>query len=194
MMLSHQSIRERLAIPPDGSWRRLVIDPCTDEMLQGCSVDLHLGATLKVYTGPQMDTHRDNSPWWQELPPSDAVRRPDGRSAWVVQPERFYLGVLEQYLQIPEDVCGQLGGVSTRARDGVVIHQQAGLLDPGWYGCATLEITVACPHTVLYAGQRIAQVTFTLLDQRTTRPYRGRYLGDRTPQPAILEMETRHVR
>jgi dCTP deaminase len=182
--------RRRLA-----DWERLVVGGMRPGAIQPCSIDVHLGQTLLIYEGAQMDTRRDNSPWWRELSFSDGFRAPsgetiaqvvDGSHAWVLRPGCFYLGVLDEYIRVPEDCCAQLGGVSSRARDGIMVHQQAGLLDPGWEGRATLEITVAAPHTVLYPGQRIGQVTLTQLGRRATPAYRGRYQHDCAPQPARL--------
>jgi dCTP deaminase len=209
MMLASTALRERLSgvrehrvlggllgwderLP---EWQRLVVDPLRPNAVQPCSIDVHLGRSLLVYEGPRTDTRRDNSPWWRALPLTRVVDEYRERSigsvvdeslGWVLRPGSFYLGVLDEYVGVPEDCCGQLGGVSSRARDGVMVHQQAGLLDPGWHGKATLEITVAAPHTILYPGQRIGQVTFTRLDGRASPIYRGRYQNDCAPQPARL--------
>lgn len=192
-------IRYRRRLP---SWQQLQVTPLAPGAVQPCSIDVHLGDSLLIYEGPHMDTRRDNSPWWRPLSPADHVRTasgalvsvhtpdsvtaPDSPPAWVLQPNRFYLAVLKEYIVVPEDCCAQLGGVSSEARNGVMIHQQAGLLDPGWDGCATLEITVASNHTILYAGQRIGQITLTRLDRRARPSYRGRYQHDTEPQPARL--------
>jgi dCTP deaminase len=190
MRLSDRTILSRLTERHKWEpWQLLECEPWTPDMIQPCSIDLHLGRTLKVWTGAQMDTRRDNSPWWRELPAAGQTHD-DPERVWVLQPDRFYLGVLAEFIRVPEDICAQLGGVSTRARDGVMIHQLAGLLDPGWYGWATLEISVQTTHTILVPGQRIGQVTFELLDGRCANPYRGRYQGDKHPQPARLKLES----
>jgi dCTP deaminase len=187
-LLSDTTIRQRLSDASLPDWQRLVISPFDLGAIQPCSVDLHLDGPLKIYTGPRCDTRRDNARWWQlvDYDTTTGDLSDDRARAWVLQPGRFYLGVVDEAIVVPEDACGQLVGLSSRARDGVTIHQQAGLLDPGWIGRATLEITVSNPHTILYRGQRIAQVTFTLLDGRCSRPYRGRYHGDLQAQPARL--------
>lgn len=162
-------------------WQRIVIDPYDPADLQPCSYDVHLGTKLRIYTGAATDTRRDNGAWWETLLLSSAW---SDEPAWVLQPNHFYLATLAEELWIPEDCCGRIEGVSTRARDGVTPHQVAGLLDPGWRGRATLELGVKNPNTILYPGERIAQVTFTLTDHRVEHPYAGRYQGDALPQPA----------
>lgn len=185
MLLSDRTIRSRLQDASSWeSWQRLTVSPLRHDAIQPCSLDVHLAGPLKVYTGPVTDTRRDNSPWWETLCPEEGTPL-----RWVLQPSRLYLAVVDEWLVIPEDCCGQINGISSRARDGIVVHQQAGLLDSGWEGRATLELTVTNPHTILYNGQRIAQVTFTLLDQRCERPYRGRYQGDLGATPALPDHE-----
>lgn len=183
MLLSDRTLRSRLATPGRWEpWQRLVVEPFRDSAVQPCSIDVHLAGPLKIYDGPQTDTRRDNSPWWHVLDPTE--RTPTGAS-WVLQPDRFYLAVLDEWIGVPEDLCGHIHGVSSRARDGITVHQQAGLLDPGWCGRATMEVTVKNPHTVVYENMRFAQVTFTLLDDRCEAPYRGRYMGDLDARPAL---------
>lgn len=188
MLLSDRSLRARMdPRAPLEPWQRIRVTPLRAGATQPCSLDVHLAGPLKIYTGARTDTRRDNSPWWQEHPIEfDPGWEGLPTQGWVLQPNHFYLAVLDEWIAIPEDVCGQVHGVSSRARDGIVVHQQAGLLDPGWAGRATLEITVASPHTVLYPGQRIAQVTFELLDGRCETPYHGRYQGDLDARPARL--------
>lgn len=187
MLLSDGAILSRLKEPHLWeAWQMLVVTPFRVGALQPCSVDVHLAGPVRVYTGPRTDTRRDNSPWWETLLEDLTVERGQPEAAWVLQPDRLYLAVTDEYLQIPEDVCGNIHGISSRARDGILVHQMAGLLDPGWHGRATLEISVKNPHTLLYAGQRIAQVAFTQLDQRCQRAYQGRYQGSLTSEPARL--------
>jgi dCTP deaminase len=204
-LLSDRTLKSRLTDADAWeTWQMLKVLPLRPGAIQPCSIDVHLAGPMKIYTGPHTDTRRDNSPWWKVLTPavqatdadgvvavdlSETGAAPTSPSAWVLQPNRLYLAVLDEVIGVPEDVCGQIQGVSSRARDGITVHQQAGLLDPGWVGRATLEISVTNAHTVVYAGQRIAQVTFTLLDGRCEIPYGGRYQGDLAPQPARMTRE-----
>lgn len=185
MLLSDRTIVSRISDPARWEpWQTLVIKPLYPEAVQPCSVDVHLAGPLRVYTGAITDTRRDNSPWWQVLAETTLPISASPEPYWVLQPGRFYLAVLDEWIVVPEDTCGHLNGISSRARDGISVHQTAGLLDPGWRGRATLEITVANPYTVLYRRQRIAQVTFALLDHRCASAYGGRYMDDLTAQPA----------
>jgi dCTP deaminase len=190
MLLSDRTIVSRIADPGRWEqWQMLLVKPLYTDAVQPCSVDVHLAGPMRIYSGATTDTRRDNSPWWQVLPETINLDRGVAEASWILQPDRFYLAVLDEWIVVPEDLCGHLHGVSSRARDGISVHQTAGLLDPGWRGRATLEITVANPHTVVYPGQRIAQVTFELLDERCRSPYAGRYQDDLTATPARSEPE-----
>lgn len=183
-LLSDKSIRRRMALP-EGHPRRLLLDGVDlARDVQPCSVDVYLGLGLKVYTGSVMDTRRDNRPWWKELAPDVAE---DGSKVYVLRRGEFYLGVLANRLVLPRDVAATLTGNSTAARHGIIYHQQAGHVDPGYDGWLTLEITVGgADTTILVPGTRAGQLKFELLDQDCERPYRGRYQHDIEPQPARL--------
>jgi deoxycytidine triphosphate deaminase len=136
-----------------------------------------------------MDPRRDSSRWWQALEPE---RDADGTRFWDVKPGRFYLGVLAQRITLPLDLAGTLTGCSSEARCGYVPHQQAGHFDPGWDGYGTLELTFLAAPSLLFVGQRIAQMKFELLDEPVAFEdgYAGRYQGDQDAQPARLKVLT----
>jgi deoxycytidine triphosphate deaminase len=179
VLLSNVTLRDRLAAR--GS-TRIVIEPLDWDAIQPCSVDVHLGWTLKRWDGPTMDVRSPSSHWWRVQEQAEAGwGRPAG---WSLQPGRFYLGVLRERLVLPADLAALLVGCSTVARMGVTPHQQAGLFDPGWDGHGTLEITVACENTVLRPGDRIGQLLFLKLDKPADPTYAGRYQHDDDAQPA----------
>jgi dCTP deaminase len=91
-------------------------------------------------------------------------------------PGLVYLLTSVERFRFPHHVAGQLVGRSSLARMGVVIHQQAGLMDAGFEGEVTFELTVAVP-TILWPGMAVGQMLFLPLDRPAARPYRGRYMG-----------------
>ena len=165
---------------------RLGINPFDNTRVQPCSYDLTLGDVLLV--GSLDD-------WPEGAIQFNTARlqfRPvfvDALEGWRLSPGRLYLAATAEQLTIPDDLVGHLHGRSTAARAGVQVHQQAGLLDPGYCGCPTLEITVVYP-TVLEPGDSIAQVTFEQLSGPVDAPYHGRYQGDRMPQPGRCQEKT----
>ena len=159
----------------------LVISPFNPDALQPASVDVTLGQSLLRRTlGAIVDPHVDQSACWEGVPM--------GGDRWLLQPHQLYLGALAEYVEIPDDMIAFLHGRSTLARCGISIHQQAGLLDPGYHGCATVEVTVTYP-TWLRSGDPVGQLVFAKCSARALRPYghfrlRSRYQSDRQPTPA----------
>lgn len=102
-------------------------------------------------------------------------------------PGGFALGSTRERFEMPLDLVGIVHDKSTLARQGVALQNT--VIEPGWSGWLTLEITNhGCAAVELIAGQPIAQVLFHRLDQPTDRPYSGKYSAqpDR-PVAAILE-------
>jgi dCTP deaminase len=178
-MLSNVTIRERL--------RRgeLIISPLDDRSIQPCSVDVHLGPRLLRWDGPQLDVRQPDSKWWRE---QETLEPGAAQTAWQLCPGRFYLGMLAEWISLPLDLCGRLDGNSTLGRQGIVIHQTAGLLDPGWEGNATLELTVHAATTLIPPFWRIGQISFELLDRAAAPGYHGRYQGNTEPTPARVAL------
>lgn len=75
---------------------------------------------------------------------------------------------------IPADIMGRVCDKSSWARRFVLCQNT--VLEPGWCGHVTLELTRFLPWPIrIRAGTPIAQVTFERLDWPTAQPYVGRY-------------------
>lgn len=90
--------------------------------------------------------------------------------------------------QMPNNLVGIVHDKSTWARKGVAVQNT--VIEPGWCGFLTLELTNHSDDDVLIAaGAPIAQIIFHLLDEPTQCPYSGKYQNQPAgAQPAILEM------
>lgn len=174
-VLSDVSLRAQLAAG------RLVVSPLAEGAIQPSSIDLRIGDDL-ISREPSgiVDLTVDQSALYV---PHGAID--DGR--WVLWPGRLYLATTFEWLRVPTDLVGHLHGNSTLARAGIVAHQQSGLLDPGYEGRPTLEITVVYP-TYLRPWQRIAQLELVRLTTPAAHPYAGRYQGASAPQPPRLKV------
>ena len=78
---------------------------------------------------------------------------------------------LEQF-DMPKDVVGIVHDKSTLARMGVAVQNT--VIEPGWRGFLTLEITAHRERVVLQPGMPIAQVIFHRMD-REVEGYAGKY-------------------
>lgn len=182
MILSDHSLKIRLATQAEHL--RIVVTPLADGAVQPSSIDVRLGHSLLVRErGTVVNPKRGTGPSWHNAPRDYADS--DG---WLLLPGELYLGSTLEWIEVPDDLLCLLHGRSSLARDGVTVHQQAGLIDPGYRGNPTAEITVT-HATVLYPGQVIGQLTFQRMTTPAERPYgtaelRSRYQGDSSPQPA----------
>jgi dCTP deaminase len=130
----------------------IVIDPPPlGQYIQPASVDLTLGADFL-------------SPY-----ENDPVHYP---CSYTILPGECVLGTTVERIEIPGWLVGRVEGKSSWGRKFLMIHSTAGFIDPGFKGNITLEfVNLSQVSQVLPIGQPIAQVSFTLTDQRVERPY-----------------------
>ena len=78
--------------------------------------------------------------------------------------------------RIPNNVVGYVVDKSTYARRFVTAFNT--LLDPGWSGNLTLELSNLGEEVVdIKSGDPIVQIVFHWLDEETDLPYSGKYQG-----------------
>ncbi len=158
MILSDASIEQRLA---SGS---LVIKPLVPGSIQPASIDLHLGAMIKIATP---DGYREHD---LSVHGSYRLNQPD-----------FILGATLEWVEIPHDLVGILVGKSSRAREGIQV-EAAGYVDPGWRGNLTLEIAHLSPlPAILFSGMPICQLKLERIEGTVAHPYDGRYQDSMGP-------------
>ncbi len=97
-------------------------------------------------------------------PPTHDYRRevviPVGQS-YTLHPGSLVLAPTYENLSMPNDLLGFLQGRSSLGRLGVIVHATAGLVDPGYRGSLTLELSNLGHLPVkLYPLQRIGSLAF----------------------------------
>lgn len=163
---------------------RLVVDPCRPEMVGPASIDVTLGTTLlRMAPCGVVDPMMADTAAYVPMPAEPSISNRDD-PVWWLFPGQMYLGHTAEHISVPDDLVCHVHGRSTLGRYGIVVHQTAGLVDPGFRGHLTLELSVVAP-TILRPGMPIAQVTFARLTPASTG-YRGRYqdsIGAVPPAP-----------
>jgi dCTP deaminase len=108
------------------------------------------------------------------------VRLPDeksitlgGHKAVTLQPGDFLLASSVERIKMPDDLVAIVHDKSSWARMGIALQNT--VLEPGWEGFITLEITAHRGNVTIYDGDPIAQLLFHALDQPTQKPYEGKY-------------------
>lgn len=98
-----------------------------------------------------------------------------------LDPGCYLLCAAQQHFILPNNVMGVVHDKSSLARKGIAVQNT--VLEPGWRGYLTLEITNHGHQHIRFAeGAAIAQVVFHFLDEPTSLPYAGKY-QDQEPGP-----------
>ena len=170
VILSDISIRKALAEGTIG------IDPLGPNAVQPSSVDIRVSDAFRVFANhryPFIDTRAEQPGLTEEVTATEA-------EPFMLHPGEFALASTLERLTLPDDIVAELTGKSSLGRLGLVVHATAGLVDPGWDGHITLELSnVATLPIAIYPGMPIGQFVFLRLDQPAERPYGSRELGSK---------------
>lgn len=168
-----------LSIQNAVSTGELTISPFSLSQLQPASYEVRLADEIKWTEGEGITPH----PEWlvDTKDPSTVtklltVRIPD--SGLMVYPGAFLLGAIEEYIEIGPKFVGRVEGKSSLARIGLAVHVTAGFIDPGFKGVITLEmVNLSKVPILIYAGMKIAQLSFERVDGAVGRLYGDPTLG-----------------
>ena len=180
MLLSDGDIRAELAAG------RVALDPCDLEMVQPSSVDVRLDRFFRVFENHRYP-HIDPS---VEQPELTRLVEPSGDEPFILHPGEFALASTFEVVTLPDDIAGRLEGKSSLGRLGLLTHSTAGVIDPGFSGHVTLELSnVATLPIKLWPGMKIGQLCLIRLSSPAEHPYGSekygsRYQGQRGPTPS----------
>lgn len=164
-----------------------------NEQVQPSTVDLRLGNVFYVMKDEEAMVRRRVNPKIDLASEFfERVEVPEGRP-FVMKPgpSGFVLGATMEYVAVPPDLVGFVDGRSSYGRWGLRIHSTAGLIDAGFRGIITLEISLDSVYELeIYPGDRICQIRFEKLDQPCRRPYghetrRSKYQNQAGATPSL---------
>lgn len=135
------------------------VEPFRLSSLGTNSYDVHLGSTLATYESDILDAKTHNRIKTFEIP----------EEGYVLTPDKFYLGVTEEYTETLAHVPF-LEGKSSVGRLGIDIHATAGKGDVGFCNYWTLEISVKQPVRV-YKFMPIGQLIYFETKGDILNPY-----------------------
>ena len=101
------------------------------------------------------------------------------------------LNVTIEKFNMPNDLVALVRDKSSLARRFIFVQNT--VIEPGWRGNLTLELTRYLPWPVkIHAGQPIAQIMFEELSEPTEKPYDGKYQDQiDEPVPSIKEITSK---
>lgn len=147
-----------------------------EKRLQPASYDVILGNKF-IVTNAHSITAID--PVNKVYAETKEIEIPDGES-FVLHPQTTVLGTLKDYVG-SHDYLIQISGKSSLARIGLVVHNTAGIINPGHFLHITLELAnFNTVPIILRPGMPIAQLTFSRMTSPVGHDYRetGRFNGD----------------
>jgi dCTP deaminase len=170
----------------------LVVEPLDDPdlQIQPASVDLRLGREFLEFQHANIPCIHPDSEREVDEYVEETVVEDDGE--FILHPGDFVLGTTHERVEIPPDLIAHVQGRSSMGRLAVVIHATAGVIDPGYRGQITLELSnLGTAPVALTPGMRISQVIFTELTSAAERPYgseRGsKYQDQSGPQASRIQ-------
>lgn len=152
---------------------RITMKPFDKKRLQPATYDIRLGNTFQlsdVYATAFIDPQKRIFGKTREL------RVKDGEE-FVLRPGISVLAASKEFFG-SNDYLIQLSGKSSLARIGLMVHNTAGIINPGHFLHITLELTNQnTVPIVLRPGMDIAQLTFSILSSPPKQNYRevGRF-------------------
>lgn len=151
----------------------IVIQPFSLKRLQPVSYDIRLGN--KFIFNEDTKT-RVVDPEKKVFAPSREIEVQEG-DEFVLHPGTSVLGVSNEFFG-SDIYLIQLGGKSSLARIGLMIHNTAGIINPGHFLHVTFEITNQNNiPIILRPGMEIAQILFSTISSPPSRTYKttGRF-------------------
>jgi len=188
MVLSDRDIKKFLKT------KKIVITPAPDlsSQLGSNSLDLRLGRSFRVFEHSKfafIDPFDKTSTTevTREITIGDNER-------FIIQPGDFVLGTTIEYVEIPDDLVGNLEGRSSIGRLGVIIHSTAASVECGYKGRITLELAnMGKMPVALYSGMRICSLSFSQLSSPAEVPYNkkksAKYIKQKGPGESKIHEE-----
>jgi len=155
---------------------KITLTPFNTKQLQPASYDIRLGN--KFVVNDENVTHVID-PVKKIFAKTREIKLKDG-AEFVLHPGISVLGTSKEYFGSDHFLI-QVGGKSSLARIGLMVHNTAGIINPGHFLNITFEITNQNNiPIILRPGMEIAQITFSMLSSPTAQNYRknGRFAKD----------------
>jgi dCTP deaminase len=154
----------------------ITLDPFDEKRLQPASYDILLGN--KFVENDASSTHYVDPA--KKIFAKTTEREVADGAEFVLHPGVSVLGLSKEFFGSDHFLI-QVGGKSSLARVGLMIHNTAGIINPGHFLHITFEITNQSNiPIILRPGMEIAQLTFSMLSSPTKKNYKkvGNFAAD----------------
>lgn len=117
---------------------RIKVEPYDPEMVGPASIDLHLSNAFRLFVRMPTDVEVTDDIDFKQY--TKGIWIPDGQSL-KMRPGETMLGITQEKIILPPDICGWLEGRSRFARIGLLIHISASFMQPGIANHQVLEMS-----------------------------------------------------
>jgi len=146
------------------------IDPFDEDQVGPGSIDLRLGKEFRVFK-----KLRNALVVEDRITIENLTERLETEESFTLMPGETVLGITQERIKLPVNICGWLEGRSRFARMGLVIHMTASFVQPGINNRQVLEIGNLAPFPlVLKPGVRICQIILERTEGEAS--YQGRFM------------------
>jgi len=168
MILVDKKIREYI------KGGKIKVEPFDENMIGPASLDIRLGHKFRVFKTLEKEVI-DIKDYYDDIYTrvetkeyiihigkySDLYILKNDNVPIIIHPGEFILASVYEYIELPDNIVGQIHGRSSIGRLGLIVHTSAGYVDPGYRGYLTLEIiNVNKVPIKIYPKTKVAQIVF----------------------------------
>jgi len=168
MILVDKKIREYI------KGGKIKVEPFDENMIGPASLDIRLGNKFRVFKTLEKEVI-DVRDYYDDVYTrvetkdyiihigkySDLYILKNDNVPIIIHPGEFILASVYEYIELPDNIVGQIHGRSSIGRLGLIVHTSAGYVDPGYKGYLTLEIiNVNKVPIKIYPKTKVAQIVF----------------------------------
>ena len=143
------------------------IKPFNSKNLGPASVDLTLSDKFRIFESDDKVILNEKTDY-KKLTKLKSLKK------LILKPGDFVLGITKEQINLPDNMCGWLGGRTRFARLGLMVHITAAFVQPGVNNKQVLEIKNAGKNTlVLKSGEKLCQLIIEKTEGRAK--YKGKF-------------------
>ncbi|MBI5148848.1 dCTP deaminase [Candidatus Pacearchaeota archaeon] len=169
MILTHDEILRQI------KKGRIKIEPFNPLNIGPASIDLHLNNEFRIFRDIKKPIDLSEDTNYENI--SNVVKT---RDKIIIKPGHAVLGMTQEKITLPENICGRLEGRSRFARLGLQIHTTAGFIQPGVSNKQVLEIgNISSIPLAIRPGLKICQLVFE--ECKGNAKYEGEFKEQESP-------------
>ena len=153
------------------------IKPFKENQVGPASIDLHLGNKFRIFKRVPEPVEVSAEARYKEFTEYIAIK---GKASFLILPGELVIGITDEEVWLPDNICGRIEGRSGFARMGLLTHLSSGFIHPGSKNRIALEIVNLSPIPLaLTPGIKICQIVLEGVEGKAR--YKGRFQFQKEP-------------